>query len=207
MDTAPSSLPTMEDDLTPAARAALAAARAEADALRAELARLQRRLDEVELLADRDPLTPVLNRRAFQRELTRMIAFCERYDAPASLAFFDLDGFKAVNDQFGHAAGDACLQVVAGILADHVRESDVVGRLGGDEFAVILAQAGREAAETKAADLQSRIEAEPVVFEGKAIAVRASFGVRTFEPGVSAAQALAEADAAMFVRKGARRRD
>jgi diguanylate cyclase (GGDEF)-like protein len=198
--------PTMDDELTPAARAALMAARAEADALRAELARLQRRLDEVELLADRDPLTPVLNRRAFTREMARTIAFCERYEAPASLAFFDLDGFKAVNDQFGHAAGDAALQVVAGILADHVRESDVVGRLGGDEFAVILAQAGREAAETKAADLQRRIEADPVVFEGRAIPLRVSFGVRTFEAGASAAQVLAEADAAMFLRKGERRR-
>lgn len=198
--------PAIEDELTPTVRAALAAARAEADALRAELARVQRRLDEVELLADRDPLTPVLNRRAFTRELTRMIAFCERYEAAASLVFFDLDGFKAVNDRFGHAAGDAALQTAAGILADHVRESDVVGRLGGDEFAVILAQAGREAAETKAADLQARLEAEPVVFQGQAIPLRASFGVRTFEPGLSAAQALAEADAAMFLRKGERRR-
>ena len=194
-----------EEDLTPAARAALLAARAEADALRAELTRLQRRLDEVELLADRDPLTPVLNRRAFTREMGRTLAFCERYQAPASLAFFDLDGFKAVNDRFGHAAGDAALQVVAAVLAGHVRESDVVGRLGGDEFAVILAQAGAEAAEAKAADLQRLIEAEPVVFERLSIPLRISYGVRSFEPGLSPAQALAEADAAMFLRKGGRR--
>jgi diguanylate cyclase (GGDEF)-like protein len=203
-DAAPSS--ALDEDISPAARAALLAARAEADALRAELARMQRRLDEAELLADRDPLTPVLNRRAFVREMARTIAFCERYQAPASLAFFDLDGFKAVNDRFGHAAGDAALQVVASILAGHVRESDVVGRLGGDEFAVILAQAAQEAAETKAADLQRRIEAEPVVFGGQSIPLRVSFGVRTFEPGAGAAQVLAEADAAMFLRKGERRR-
>ena len=206
MDAADAASSALDEDLSPAARTALMAARAEADALRAELARLQRRLDEVELLADRDPLTPVLNRRAFVREMARTIAFCERYEAPASLAFFDLDGFKAVNDQFGHAAGDAALQVVAAILAGHVRESDVVGRLGGDEFAVILAQAGQEAAEGKAADLQRRIEAEPVVFGGQAIPLRISYGVRTFEPGTGAAQVLAEADAAMFLRKGERRR-
>lgn len=196
---------TLEDDLTPAARAALLAARAETEALRAELARLQRRLDEVELLADRDPLTPVLNRRAFTRELHRTLAYCERYGAPASLVFFDLDQFKAVNDSFGHAAGDAVLQVVAQSLADHVRESDLVGRLGGDEFAVILVQANREAAETKAKDLQRRLEEQPVVFGQQSIPVRLSYGVRTFEQGMEAAQMLAEADAAMFMRKGERR--
>jgi len=194
-----------DQELPPAARAAVAAARAEAEALRDEVARLRRRLDEAELLADRDPLTPVLNRRAFIRELSRTIAFCERYGAPASLVFIDLDGFKAVNDNHGHAAGDAALQWVACALADNVRESDLVGRLGGDEFGVILVQATREAAEAKAADLQHRIESEPVVFDGRSIRIRLSYGVRTFEPGIEAARFLAEADAAMFMNKAERR--
>ena len=201
-----SKVEAMEEQIaTVAVREALDAALAEADSLRAELARVQRRLAEVELLADRDALTPVLNRRAFTRELTRTLAFCERYKAPASLVFFDMDGFKAVNDAWGHAAGDAALQAVAASLAEHVRESDVVGRMGGDEFAVILAQATREAAEAKAADLQRRVEAEPLVFEGRIIPLRLSYGVRAFEPGLEAAQMLAEADAAMFLRKGVRR--
>ena len=202
----------MKDQMAPAAynplvdalTASLEQARAEANALRAELARVQRRLAEVELLADRDALTPILNRRAFTRELVRTLAFCQRYDAQASLVFMDMDGFKAVNDSFGHAAGDAALQAVAISLSEHVRESDVVGRLGGDEFGVILAQAGREAAEAKAAELQRRVEAEPVVFDGRAFPLRLSFGVRSFEPGLEAAQMLAEADAAMFLRKGSR---
>jgi diguanylate cyclase (GGDEF)-like protein len=196
---------SLEDELSPTARAALSAARAEADALRAEVARLQQRLDEVELLADRDPLTPVLNRRAFNRELHRTLAYCERYGTPASLVFFDLDGFKAVNDSFGHAAGDAVLQVVASTLTEHVRESDLVGRIGGDEFAVILVQAAREAAEAKASDLQRRLEEEPVVVGAQSIPVRISYGVRTFEPGLEAARMMAEADAAMFMRKDERR--
>jgi diguanylate cyclase (GGDEF)-like protein len=179
----------------------LDAARAEVERLRAEVERLQRRLDEVELLADRDPLTPVLNRRAFTRELNRTLAFCERYRTHASLVFFDMDGFKAVNDRYGHAAGDAVLQVVAATLVDHVRESDVVGRLGGDEFAVILAQAERAAAEAKAAQLKRKVEESPVVFGGQAIPLTLSYGVRAFAPGIDAAQMLAEADAAMFLRK------
>jgi diguanylate cyclase (GGDEF)-like protein len=173
--------------------------------LRAELAATRARLAEVELLADRDPLAPVLNRRAFLRELHRTIAYCQRYGAEASLAFFDLDGFKAVNDTYGHAAGDAALKVVAATLSAHVRESDVVGRLGGDEFGVILAQADRAQAEIKAASLVEELEKAPVIFEGRAIRIGASFGVRPFEKGLEAAQMMAEADAAMFVRKAERR--
>jgi diguanylate cyclase (GGDEF)-like protein len=174
--------------------------------LKAELAQTRARLAEVELLADRDPLAPVLNRRAFLRELHRTIAYCQRYGAEASLVFFDLDGFKGVNDTFGHAAGDAALKVVAATLAGHVRESDVVGRLGGDEFGVILAQANREAAEIKAAALVEQIEQAALIIDGRSIRLGASFGVRAFERGLEAAQMMAEADAAMFLRKGQRRR-
>ena len=102
-------------------------------------------------------------------------------------------------------AGDAALQWVAATLADHVRESDLVGRLGGDEFAVILAQASREQAEIKAADLAHQVEASPVIHEGQSIPLRLSYGVRPFQTGLSAAEFLAAADAAMFLAKGARR--
>ena len=178
---------------------------AERDAALAETERLKRRLAEVEQLADRDPLTPVLNRRAFLRELQRTAAFCARYDAPAALVYFDLDGFKAVNDRYGHAAGDAVLEAVAQGLLDNVRESDVVARLGGDEFAVLLAQAEPAAAAAKARALTVELEGQPVVFEGRAIAVRVSAGMRAYEPGLTPAQWIAEADAAMFVRKGSPR--
>jgi len=174
--------------------------------LKAENAVLGARLAEAERLADHDALIPVLNRRAFSRELARTIAYCERYGAAASLVFFDLDGFKAVNDAHGHAAGDAALRAVAEVLTANVRDSDLVGRLGGDEFGVILAQANREVATIKAAALAGQIEAEPILYAGKRLAVGASFGVRAFEKGVDAAQMMAEADAAMFLKKGGRRR-
>src|SRR4051794_41410327 len=120
----------------PGAAAALARENAE---LRAELLALRARLAEAEGLADRDALTPLLNRRALMRELARTLAAVERYGRPASLVYFDLDGLKAINDRFGHAAGDAVLRAVAQRLIGHVRASDVAGRMGGDEFAVILA--------------------------------------------------------------------
>jgi diguanylate cyclase (GGDEF)-like protein len=139
------------------------------------------------------------------RELARAAAFCTRYEAPAALVYFDLDGFKSVNDRFGHAAGDRVLEAVARGLLDHVRESDVVARLGGDEFAVLLAQAEREAALAKARALQAELEREPVIVEPHVIALRLSAGVRAFEPGLTPARWLAEADAAMFLQKGSSR--
>ena len=177
--------------------------RAEIVRLQAEVERLQRRLVETEMLADRDPLTPVLNRRAFMRELSRIVAYCVRYETTAAVIFFDMDGFKAVNDTYGHAGGDAALQAVAATLSSNVRESDVVGRLGGDEFAVVLAQADPAAAMAKGRALCDLISGQPAVFEGRSIPLALSFGVRCFSPGQSAAELLSQADAAMYLHKGA----
>lgn len=178
----------------------------EVERLRAEVARLTRRLAEVELIADRDPLTPALNRRAFVRELSRALAFQARYGGEAAVIYFDLDGLKALNDAHGHAAGDAAIQAVIAVLADGVRESDVVGRLGGDEFAVLLARASLEDARQKATSLADTVAAEPLAHGGALLSLSVSFGVRALEPGRDAAQTLAEADAAMYLAKGLRRR-
>ena len=177
----------------------------EVERLRAEVARLTRRLAEVELIADRDPLTPALNRRAFVRELSRALAFQARYGGEAAVIYFDLDGLKRLNDAYGHAAGDAAIQQVTAVLVDGVRESDVVGRLGGDEFAVLLARAPLEDARAKAAGLARAVAADPLVHGGRALPLSVSYGVRALEPGCDAARVLAEADAAMYVAKAARR--
>jgi GGDEF domain-containing protein len=106
-----------------------------------------------------------------------------------------------VNDRFGHAAGDAALQAVARRLLANVRESDVVGRMGGDEFAVLLAQADKETALSKAASLAAAIQDTPVEFGEWSAPLHISWGVREIAPGADPEVALAEADAAMFVRK------
>lgn len=188
-------------EMTPAVQTALDGLVKEIRRLRQEVSRLKARLVEVEGLADRDALTPLLNRRAFARELHRVLTFTERYGASASLIYFDLDGFKMVNDRFGHAAGDTALQAVASRLLANVRESDVVGRLGGDEFGVILVHAEVGAATAKAAALAAAVEDEPAICGEATVPLKISYGVREIEPGVLAEQVLADADAAMFERK------
>ncbi|HET9161548.1 MAG TPA: GGDEF domain-containing protein [Caulobacteraceae bacterium] len=173
----------------------------EIDELRVEVGRLHGLLNEAEGLADLDVLTPLLNRRAFVRELGRTAAFAQRYGAPAALIYFDLDGFKAVNDRFGHAAGDAVLRAAAERLAGQVRESDVVGRLGGDEFGVILAQADLSAATTKAETLKEALEADPVACGDWMAPVKASFGVAEIAAGAGPEDILAAADQAMYQAK------
>lgn len=194
-----------ETDLTPAVQGAIQTLLGEIDDLRGEVTRLKAKLSEAEELADRDPLTPVLNRRAFVRELGRIRTFAQRYGSPASLVFFDLDDFKHVNDRFGHGAGDAALQAVAQRLAGNVRESDIVGRMGGDEFAVILVQADKATAEAKAASLSKSIESSPIRFGDWSAPLHISFGVREITPDLEPETLIAEADAAMFARKRERR--
>ena len=194
-----------EPELTPAVRGALGTLLTEIDDLRGEVARLKVRLTEVEGLADRDALTPLLNRRALIRELGRVRTFAQRYGSPASLVYFDLDGLKGVNDRLGHAAGDAALRAVAERLLANVRDSDLVARMGGDEFAVILVQADRATAAGKAQALARAIEREPMQFGDWSAPLRVSYGVREITAEADPETIVAEADTAMYANKRARR--
>ena len=194
-----------EAEMTPAVSAAVQGLLGEIDDLRGEVGRLKGRLAEIEDLADRDALTPLLNRRAFLRELGRIRTFAQRYGSPASLVYFDLDDLKGVNDRLGHAAGDAALKAVAERLQQHVRESDIVGRMGGDEFAVILAQADRATAEAKAASLARAIEAEPLKFGEWSAPLHISWGVREITQDAEPEALVTDADQAMYAQKRQRK--
>jgi len=190
-----------DQDLTPPVQAALTTLLGEIDDLRGEVGRLKAKLAETEGLADRDALTPLLNRRAFLREVGRIRTFAQRYGAPASLVYFDLDGFKTVNDRYGHAAGDAALQAVAERLLANVRESDIVGRMGGDEFAVILVQADQAIAQAKAAALAQAVEREPIAFGDWTAPLHISYGVAQIRLDLEPEALVAQADAAMYAAK------
>jgi len=185
-------------DVSAAALAALERLSAERDALAEKLA-------AAEALADRDSLSPVFNRRAFLRELHRTMSEVERYKSSAAVLYVDLDGFKALNDSYGHAAGDAVLRQVGMLLLDSVRESDVVGRLGGDEFGIILNRASAEEAHAKATSLNAKVNSAVILHEGMAHRIRASFGVHAIALVEDPETAIARADEAMYADKYARR--
>lgn len=189
------------DQQTPEVMAALDQTLAEVRALEAEVARLKMRTEMAEGLAAQDVLTPCLNRRAFLKELSRTLAECKRYGQDAVLLYLDLDGFKAINDTLGHAAGDAALIHIAHLLLQNIRDSDSVGRMGGDEFALILRHATQDQGRAKAEGLVAAIAANPILFEGTPARLGASIGVRAYADQPDAEVWLAEADAAMFVRK------
>lgn len=177
---------------------------AEIDRLKAEVETLRLRAEAAEAAADHDVLTHALNRRGFVAAMNRTIAYCSRYDAPAVLLYLDLDGFKSVNDSLGHAAGDAALVRVADLLLANLRESDAVGRLGGDEFGVLLLNAGLDEGRDKARRLAETLETEGFQWQGERAALGGSFGVRAFDGHGDPEVWLAEADAAMWLRKKAR---
>jgi diguanylate cyclase (GGDEF)-like protein len=178
---------------------------AEVARLEAELAAMRARIAELETHAESDPLTGVMNRRGFERELKRATAYLRRYGGAAALIYLDLDGFKPVNDRNGHAAGDAMLEAVAASLVKAVRASDAVARIGGDEFAVLLWNLSAADARKKAAELEGAIAATSVPWEGQTLAVGAAAGVAEISAGAAVDQLIARADAAMYARKRERK--
>jgi diguanylate cyclase (GGDEF)-like protein len=169
--------------------------------LRRELDRSHRRIEYLERLADEDALLPMANRRAFVRELSRMVSFAERYGLTGTVLYFDVNNLKRVNDEHGHAAGDAALKKIADVLLANVRESDVVGRLGGDEFGVILTQADEAAGAEKAAALAQLIAAAPLDWNGVSIPLSVAYGLNPFSGAAGADDALQAADRAMYRQK------
>jgi diguanylate cyclase (GGDEF)-like protein len=190
-----------EQELTPKVRTAIMTLLEEVAGLREELERSKARLGQLERLADEDSLIPVANRRAFVRELSRVISYSQRYGTPSSLLFFDLNGMKQINDSFGHAAGDAALKRVAELLLSNVRESDIVGRLGGDEFGVILVHSDAPAGKEKAVELARVLATGECDWQGRPIDLSVAYGVYTFSGKENALDALAAADHAMYAHK------
>lgn len=190
-----------QSEMTPAVKEALSSLMEENKILRSERVRLQDALRKAESLADTDSLAGTYNRRAFMRELSRVMSFSQRYDIPSSLIFFDLNGFKGVNDTYGHSAGDAIIKGVAETLMKNVRESDLVGRIGGDEFAVLLAKALPEEAALKAQGLSNAINSVRITHDGISLGVSATFGLHNIGPNDNAQSAMDSADSIMYANK------
>jgi diguanylate cyclase (GGDEF)-like protein len=189
----------------PSKVSALARAKLRISTLTAELAAAQARIGELQASVHTDFLLGISNRRGFERELDRALAYIRRYGATGALIVLDVDRLKPINDRFGHAAGDIVLKGVAGVLTGHVRASDVVGRLGGDEFGLLLWHLTEVDARAKATVLEDAIDRLTLAFEGHSVAVGASAGVASLAASDDVAGALERADRAMYARKAARR--
>jgi diguanylate cyclase (GGDEF)-like protein len=175
--------------------------------LKAELAKARARIEELQASADTDFLLDIPNRRGFERELQRSIAYIKRYHAGGALIVLDVDRLKPINDAFGHAAGDQVLKAIVATLLGQVRSSDVIGRLGGDEFALLLWHLSETDAKAKAAALEEMIDRLTFVFRGRTISAGASAGVAILDSHSEAGRALEAADSAMYVRKAQRRHE
>jgi diguanylate cyclase (GGDEF)-like protein len=167
----------------------------------------------MELLSRSDPLTGMLNRRSFDESLAAQLAHARRYKRGGALLIADLDRFKQINDEFGHAAGDEALRTVSRVLAENLRETDVVGRdegglvarLGGDEFALLLPETDAAGAEAVGERLVAALAAEPLRLGDREVRLGLSIGIAAFGHGEggTAEDLLAAADRAMYVVKAA----
>ena len=167
------------------------------------LLRLRRAVRETRLLARRDPLTGALNRRAFEAMAGPLLASCNRQTRPAMVMMLDADHFKRVNDQHGHAVGDQVLVGIAGIVSGAIRQADLFGRYGGEEF-LVLAPFSSPADGMRLADRIRQLVHE-ARFGDADLHVTVSIGVAACAPAITLADALEDADAALYRAKEAGR--
>lgn len=164
---------------------------------------LEQSIRQAEVMARTDVLTGLKNRRAFFDEAPALMDNCIKKELPTSVVMFDIDHFKSINDQFGHAGGDVALQHVAKLLESSLRRSDICCRFGGEEFTLLLPNTDLDEAKQTAEKLRSLIENTPVTFSRELIPLTASFGVA--EDGQDLDAILNHADQAMYKAKRAGR--
>ena len=170
--------------------------------VRKALAREDAARRELEVFAMTDALTALPNRRSFMSDLSREIAASQAEQTPRlSLAIFDIDHFKRINDRFGHPAGDAVIEEVAKRAKSALRENDIVGRIGGEEFGVILPRADLASARAVCGRLRETIAGTPVVRDDAIIAFTVSVGITQFQVEDDIDQLMTRADAALYDAK------
>jgi diguanylate cyclase (GGDEF)-like protein len=200
----------MEDTLSGADREAL---EAEILRLRGEITEMGASLKELDRVAHMDPLVPVANRRGLIRQLEIAIARHVRQDVPSALLFVDVDGLKVLNDEHGHAAGDAALICLAQLMVRNVRKTDLVARIGGDEFAILLDGVQEKQALETARRIEHAVDICEFSFEGQNLPLGIAIGLTLVAGDDDPEAVLDRADREMYrdkadsadVRGGAKR--
>ena len=164
------------------------------------------RIEQLELLSLTDELTGMPNRRHFMREFTRRLALAQRYGEQGATALVDMDGFKAINDQYGHEVGDLALVSFAQLLVRNVRATDFVARLGGDEFVILMVHGRSGEALARLRMVQRMINATKIEIGAVSFPLSASFGIATYGQGDTPEEVLRRADLAMYADKSERRK-
>lgn len=182
----------------------------EVSQLRSHISTLEHKLEQqaalIENLAEKanhDSLTGLLNRRGMEDALGKAIQNFSRYGHHGALMMFDLNGFKQINDIYGHAAGDALLRHVATLLRANTRGTDSLCRLGGDEFMVFLMGAGLAQALIMARRLRLALEQQPINYDGNVLTAHISVGIATLEEAPSLPELIELADSRMYRLKQA----
>jgi diguanylate cyclase (GGDEF)-like protein len=193
----------MEQALLMADRALMDAARhrVKASELEAEKRALEARSEALHRDAHEDPLTGLNNRRRIDQDLPRLIAEMRAQGHPLHLAVLDVDWFKQVNDQHGHAVGDAVLREVAQILQERLRTRDLAARLGGEEFVLALVDATPEMAHDICERLRLAVQENDWAMLAAGLQVTVSIGIAAVGPQDEAPQALQRADEALYRAK------
>lgn len=171
----------------------------------AEIEELRRQVSEKHAASITDALTGVANRAGFDTRISDEFAASRRMKYPLSLMFIDVDHFKAINDTYGHKAGDTVLKTIAGMVTDRVRETDYVARYGGDEFVLLLPGTEGENAKNVGEQLLEKVRNAGFQAQGKAVTVTLSIGVTEVLASDSIEQALERADGALYKVKEAGR--
>jgi len=190
-----------EAEFTPRVRDAIMTLMHEVDRLRREVEQARTKLADMARTADQDMLLPILNRRAFVREITRFTAFAERYKTSSSLIYLDLNNFKTVNDAYGHDVGDSVLRHISDLILAQIRESDVFARIGGDEFGIILSHITADQAARKGESLAQILRDNPPTVEGKPVPLSFSYGIYELLAGETPDSIMRHADRAMYAQK------
>lgn len=170
--------------------------------LRLSLEQLSAANEELDRLARLDGLTQVPNRFAFLEMAPREMERAKRYERALSLVMIDLDHFKAINDQYGHQAGDAVLKQIADIVRTHLRPSDIFARLGGEEFAMLLPETDSRLAAHMVERILDNVVITEVAHDDKRISVSFSAGIAEYRASDTLDTLIANADAALFKSKG-----